>query len=96
MAAEFTWWLSRCSQAFAETLRRFLPGNDEVLRIVDSPQYRIQDEGYSAYEPGSSRIRSGATLYMAAILFTSRMQCPWCSAEVPVSEGWNLQSRRSW
>ncbi|KAJ7306138.1 hypothetical protein DFH08DRAFT_824793 [Mycena albidolilacea] len=73
--------MRRTHTAFAETLRRFFPGNDEVLRNIDSHQYRIQDEEYSVYEPGSSRIRSGVTLYMAAILFTWRMQCPWCSAD---------------
>jgi hypothetical protein len=33
---------------------------------------------------------------MAAILFARTIHCPWCSTQVPVSQGWNLQSFVSW
>ncbi|KAF8217787.1 caspase domain-containing protein [Mycena galopus ATCC 62051] len=82
-------------EAFVDTLRRFFRDNDEVLRLIDLHQYRIQDEEDSLYEPGNSRVRSGTTLYMAAILyrrFASQIHCPWCSARVPLAEGWNHQS----
>jgi hypothetical protein len=82
-----------------ETLRGFFVDNREVLKIIEAHQYRIQDAEYSVYKPGNSRVRSGTTLFMAAIFYRSskvQMSCPWCLAKVSVSNGWNLQTSFDW
>ncbi|KAK7002423.1 hypothetical protein R3P38DRAFT_3042916 [Favolaschia claudopus] len=82
-------------QVFQKEMRNIFAGNEQVLKLITSGQYRIQDSENSIYQPGKSRIRSGATLYMAALLYRSailQINCPWCSAQVPRASSWNFQT----
>ncbi|KAK7017265.1 hypothetical protein R3P38DRAFT_1320250 [Favolaschia claudopus] len=79
-------------EAFLNTLQELFINNEEILTIIQSDQYQIQDAEHSVYRPGSRVVRAGAMLFMTALFYRSQMNCPWCNAQVQVLPGWNLRN----
>ncbi|KAK7017303.1 hypothetical protein R3P38DRAFT_3201708 [Favolaschia claudopus] len=86
--------LWRNAKAFVRELREIFEGNQEITRIILSHQYRIQDRECSVYRLGSRQVAAGAIIFMAAMIYgdSTKMRCPYCQTEVPVSGGHNLDT----
>ncbi|KAK7055977.1 hypothetical protein R3P38DRAFT_1373511 [Favolaschia claudopus] len=87
--------LWRNARAFVEELREIFDGNAEIMRIVLSHHYRIQNRESSVYRLGSRQVTAGAVIFMAAIIYgdsTTGTRCPYCKTKVPVSAAHNFDT----